>query len=70
MFYIEYCNYYLYTLSNTVDMVTIDASEYRVHEASEVVNITLSRTGDLLDDIIIPFRAHHIPDMANSAIRE
>ena len=41
---------------SAVDEVTIARSEYSVEEGSGVVNITLNRTGDLLDDITIPVR--------------
>ena len=51
-----------------MDEVTIARSEYSVEEGSGVVNITLNRTGDLLDDITIPVRTQAIPDAANAAI--
>ena len=53
-----------------MDTVTIAATEYSVPEGSGQANITLVRTGDMLDDIMIPFRAHALPDAANPAIRE
>ena len=53
-----------------MDEVTIARSEYSVEEGSGVVNITLNRTGDLLDDITIPVQTQAIPDAANAAIRK
>ena len=53
-----------------MDTVTLDESGYSVIEGSEVVTITLTRSGDLLNDITIPFRAHAIPDANNAAIRK
>ena len=52
---------------DTVTLNRLGCSEY---EGSEVVTITVTRSGDLLDNITVPFRAHAIPDAANAAIRK
>ena len=52
----------------TVDTVTLNASGYSEEEGSEVVTITVTRAGDLLDSITVPFRAKNISDAANAAI--
>ena len=53
-----------------MDTVTLDGSGYSGNEGSEVVTITVTRSGDLLDNITVPFRAHAIPDATNAAIRK
>ena len=60
------CLYLLYT----VDTVTLDESGYSGKEGNEVVTITVTRSGDLLNDITIPFRARAVPDAVNAAIRK
>ena len=63
-------SYCLNDMISAVDEVTIAKSEYSVEEGSGVVNITLDRTGDLLDNITIPVRTQAIPDATNAAIRK
>ena len=52
-----------------MDEVTLDASEYSQVEGGGAVEITLLRSGDLLDDVIVPFRAHSITGATNAATR-
>ena len=54
---------------HTVDTVTLNGLGYSGNKANEVVTITVTRSGDLLDNITVPFRAQAIPDAANAAIR-
>ena len=54
--------------SLTVDSVSLSQSQYTVTEGSNVVNITLMRSGDLLDDTSIPFRTKAITSAVNAAI--
>ena len=49
------------SMISAVDTVTLARSEYSVEEGSGVLNITLNRTGDLLDDITIPVRTQAMP---------
>ena len=53
-----------------MDTVTLNASGYSEEEGSEVVTITITRSGDLLDSITVPFRARNISDAINAAICE
>ena len=53
-----------------MDTVTLNASGYSEEEGSEVVTITVTRSGDLLDNITVPFRAQNISDATNAAICE
>ena len=57
-------------LFSTVDEVTLSSSEYSAIEGDVEVSITLMRSGDLYDDIIIPFRAHAITGATNAATRK
>ena len=50
-----------------MDKVTFEATTYRGTEGSGVVNVTLTRTGDLTDSITIPFRARATPNATNAA---
>ena len=49
-------------------MVTLSRSEYSVEEGSGEVVITLDRSGDLLDGIIVLFVAGEIPGATSPAI--
>ena len=53
-----------------MDYVTINSSEYRVQESSERVSIVLSRRGDMLNDLVVPFRAHTLSGVDNPALRK
>ena len=75
-FSVRVCNYTVahiltvFTLLHTVDTVTLNRLGYSGNEGSEVVTITVTRSGDLLDNTTVPFRAHAIPDATNAAIRK
>ena len=51
-----------------MDTVSLSASEYSVEEGSGEVVISISRTGDLLDDITVLFVAGEIPRATSAAI--
>ncbi|CAI8020180.1 Adhesion G-protein coupled receptor V1, partial [Geodia barretti] len=51
-----------------LDTVSLSASEYSVEEGSGEVVISISRTGDLLDDITVLFAAGEIPRATSAAI--
>ena len=53
---------------SAVDEVTLSAAEYSAIEGDPTVDITLLRSGELLDDILVPFRTF-VFDFENAAIR-
>ena len=55
---------------HTVDSISLSESEFTVEEGSKEVLINITRTGKLVDDIIVKFVAREIPSAINPAIRK
>ena len=53
---------------SAVDRVSLSGSEYTVEEGSGEVLINITRSGELIDDIIVIFVAREIPGAINPAI--
>ena len=56
-------------INSSVDSVSLSSSEYMLDEGSEEVIITINRSGDLLDDIIILFVARESQEDNNTGKR-
>ena len=54
----------------TVDRISLSGSEFTVEEGSGEVLINITRTGQLVDDIIVKFVAREIHGAINPAICE
>ena len=57
-------------LLHTVDRISLSGSEFTVEEGSKEVLINITRTGKLVDDIIVKFVAREISSAINPAIRK
>ena len=57
---------------HTVDRISLSGSEFTVEEGSKevLINMIITRTGKLVDDIIVKFVAREIPSAINPAIRK
>ena len=55
---------------HAVDRISLSESEFTVEEGSREVLINITRTGKLVDDIIVKFVAREIPSAINPAIRK
>ena len=53
-----------------MDRISLSESEFTVEEGSKEVLINITRTGKVVDDIIVKFVAREIPSAINPAIRK
>ena len=54
---------------HTVDRISLSESEFTVEEGSKEVLINITRTGKVVDDIIVKFVAREIPSACERAQR-
>ena len=66
-FNIMYLGKNIFHIVSIVDEVSLSESEYIVEEGSGEVVISITRSGNLLDNITTLFVATEIPEIANSA---